>query len=43
MGKDASIEKRGSPLAMRPEEFRALGYQLVDRIAGFWTRFPNDA
>ena len=41
MGKDASIEKRGAPLAMRPEEFRALGYQLVDRIAGFLDSVPE--
>jgi aromatic-L-amino-acid decarboxylase len=41
MNKEASIEKRGAPLAMRPEEFRALGYQLVDRIAGFLDSLPE--
>ncbi|MGA8037769.1 MAG: aspartate aminotransferase family protein [Candidatus Acidiferrales bacterium] len=41
MDKEASIEKRGAPLAMRPEEFRALGYQLVDRIAGFLDSLPE--
>jgi glutamate/tyrosine decarboxylase-like PLP-dependent enzyme len=41
MGKEASIKKRGAPLAMRPDEFRALGYQLVDRIAGFLDSLPE--
>src|SRR5580704_2766837 len=41
MDKEASIEKRGAPLAMRPEEFRALGHQLVDRIAGFLDSLPE--
>jgi aromatic-L-amino-acid/L-tryptophan decarboxylase len=29
------IEIRESPLAMGAQEFRTLGYQLIDRIAGF--------
>lgn len=41
MDKEASIEKREAPLAMRPEAFRALGYQLVDRIAGFLDSLPE--
>ncbi len=41
MDKEASLQKREAPLAMRPEEFRALGYQLVDRIAGFLDSLPE--
>jgi aromatic-L-amino-acid/L-tryptophan decarboxylase len=41
MDTEANIEKRETPLAMRPEEFRALGYQLVDRIAGFLESLPE--
>src|SRR5271166_6414323 len=41
MDKEASIEKREAPLAMRREAFRALGYQLVDRIAGFLDSLPE--
>src|ERR1700678_2761647 len=41
MNKEAGNENRGAPLAMRPEEFRALGYQLVDRIAGFLDSLPT--
>lgn len=33
--------ERHSPLAMPPEEFRALGHQLVDRIAAFLTELPT--
>ena len=29
------LEERAAPLEMSPEEFRRLGYRLVDRIAGF--------
>jgi glutamate/tyrosine decarboxylase-like PLP-dependent enzyme len=32
--------QRNSPLAMSPDEFRALGHQLVDRIAGFLAELP---
>jgi aromatic-L-amino-acid decarboxylase len=38
---NASIEKRGAPLAMRPQEFRALGHELVDRIAAFLESLPE--
>ena len=34
-------EKRESPLAMGSEEFRALGAQLIDRIAGFLDSLPQ--
>jgi len=33
--------ERESPLAMQPEEFRALGHQLIDRIAGFLAELPQ--
>ncbi len=33
--------ERVAPLAMRPEEFRALGYHLVDRIAEFLAGLPE--
>jgi aromatic-L-amino-acid decarboxylase len=36
-----SSENRVSPLAMDPEEFRALGHRLVDRIAGFLESLPQ--
>lgn len=41
MDKLESIEKRISPLEMGPEEFRKLGYQLIDRIAGFLDSLPG--
>jgi aromatic-L-amino-acid decarboxylase len=41
MDKKESIEKRGAPLAISPQEFRELGYQLVDRIAGFLDSLPE--
>ncbi len=34
-------EKRESPLAMGSAEFRALGAQLIDRIAGFLDSLPQ--
>jgi aromatic-L-amino-acid decarboxylase len=36
-----NIEYRGSPLAMSSQEFRAMGYQLVDRIAEFMDSLPE--
>ena len=30
------VAERVSPLAMSSQEFRVLGTQLVDRIAGFY-------
>ena len=41
MDQGTRIEKRAAPLAMQPEEFRALGYQLVDRIAAFLDSLPD--
>jgi aromatic-L-amino-acid/L-tryptophan decarboxylase len=41
MGDDKAIADRRSPLEMSSDEFRALGYQLVDRIAGFLDSLPN--
>ncbi len=35
------IAERLSPLAMRGEEFRRLGYQLVDRVASFLDSLPE--
>jgi aromatic-L-amino-acid/L-tryptophan decarboxylase len=35
------IENRDSPLAMEAHEFRTLGYQLIDRIAGFMDSLPD--
>ncbi len=32
---------RRSPLEISSDEFRALGYQLIDRIAGFLDSLPN--
>jgi aromatic-L-amino-acid/L-tryptophan decarboxylase len=36
-----NIEYRGTPLAMSSQEFRAMGYQLVDRIAEFMDSLPE--
>ena len=41
MHNEAGVEKRVSPLAMGSEEFRAAGYQLVDRIAAFLESMPE--
>jgi glutamate/tyrosine decarboxylase-like PLP-dependent enzyme len=35
------IENRNSPLAIGSDEFRAIGYQLIDRIAGFLDSVPE--
>jgi aromatic-L-amino-acid/L-tryptophan decarboxylase len=35
MANNETVERRVSPLAISSEEFRTLGNQLVDRIAGF--------
>jgi aromatic-L-amino-acid decarboxylase len=34
-------ELRSAPLEMKPEEFRALGYRLVDQVAEFLGSLPN--
>ena len=34
-------EKRFSPLEIAPQDFRTLGYQLVDRIAAFLDSLPS--
>jgi glutamate/tyrosine decarboxylase-like PLP-dependent enzyme len=34
-------EPRNAPLEMRPEEFRALGYRLVDQVAEFLGSLPG--
>ena len=34
-------EPRNAPLEMSPEEFRALGYRLVDHLAEFLRSLPN--
>ena len=34
-------EPRNAPLEMSPEEFRALGYRLVDHVAGFLDSLPS--
>lgn len=36
-----ATDRRAAPLDMHPEEFRALGHALVDRIAGFLTELPE--
>jgi aromatic-L-amino-acid/L-tryptophan decarboxylase len=43
MGDGKAIKERLSPLEISPDEFRALGYQLVDRIAGFLDSLPARA
>ena len=35
------IEDRNSPLAIGSDEFRAIGYQLIDRIAAFLDSLPQ--
>ncbi len=35
------LQKRDAPLEMSPEEFRAVGHQLVDRIAEFLRSMPH--
>ena len=41
MHNEESVRERVSPLAMSSDEFRALGYQLVDRIASFLGSLPE--
>lgn len=41
MQNEESLEKRVSPLAMDSQQFRALGAQLIDRIAGFLDSLPS--
>src|ERR1700683_4780719 len=41
MHNEESVAKRVSPLAMGSQEFRELGYQLIDRIAGFLDSLPE--
>jgi aromatic-L-amino-acid decarboxylase len=41
MHNDDSLKNRSAPLAMNPEEFRELGAQLIDRIAGFLESLPS--
>jgi glutamate/tyrosine decarboxylase-like PLP-dependent enzyme len=36
-----AAEKRVSPLAISPEEFRKAGHQLIDRIAEFFDSLPQ--
>lgn len=36
-----TLEKRNAPLAMQPDEFRKLGYFLVDEIADFLDSLPD--
>jgi hypothetical protein len=35
------LRKRQAPIEIAPEEFRRLGYQLVDRIADFLSSLPQ--
>jgi aromatic-L-amino-acid decarboxylase len=41
MQQGETIAKRGSPLDIRSDEFRAAGHQLVDRIADFFDSLPQ--
>ena len=41
MHNEESLGKRVSPLEMGSEEFRELGYKLIDRIAGFLDSLPE--
>lgn len=38
---DGTLQERAAPLEMSAEEFRLLGRQLVDRIAGFLESLPK--
>ena len=40
MDEHKSSAKRVSPLEIQPQQFRELGYQLVERIAGFLDSLP---
>jgi aromatic-L-amino-acid/L-tryptophan decarboxylase len=41
MRNDDNLKSREAPLAMSSEEFRELGAQLIDRIAGFLESLPS--
>lgn len=41
MRNNDSLKNRESPLEMSPQEFRVLGAQLIDRIAGFLESLPS--
>jgi hypothetical protein len=41
MEKPQVLKSRNAALDMPPEEYRRLGYQLVDRIADFLTSLPG--
>jgi aromatic-L-amino-acid/L-tryptophan decarboxylase len=41
MRNDDSLKNRQAPLAMSSEQFRELGAQLIDRIAGFLESLPG--
>lgn len=41
MHNDNSLRNREAPLAMSSKEFRELGAQLIDRIAGFLESLPS--
>lgn len=41
MPNDDRLENRVAPLAMSSEQFRKLGFELVDRIAGFLESLPS--
>jgi glutamate/tyrosine decarboxylase-like PLP-dependent enzyme len=36
-----ALRHRRAPIEMSPDEFRALGHRLVDRIAELWTALPS--
>ena len=33
---------RNAPIDIEPEEFRTVGYQLIDRIVDYMHRLPQD-
>jgi hypothetical protein len=41
MRNDDSLKNREAPLAMSSEQFRELGAQLIDRVAGFLESLPG--
>src|SRR5271170_6696455 len=43
MNDEKAIAERLSPLEISSDEFRTLGYQLIDRIAGFLDSLPDRA